>query len=61
MMPLEHRHVTKCQGRGRPPQDARALTSPSAKHAIASARLAALLPRAQLTLCGGVLGPSAGA
>lgn len=24
---LEHRHVTKCQGRGRPPQGERALTS----------------------------------
>ena len=26
MIPLEHRHVTKCQGRGRPPQGERALT-----------------------------------
>ena len=26
MTPLAHRHVTKCQGRGRPPQGERALT-----------------------------------
>jgi YqaJ-like viral recombinase domain len=26
MIPLEYRHVTKCQGRGRPPQGERALT-----------------------------------
>ena len=34
--------------------------APSAKHAIASARLGVLLQRAQLTLCGGVLGPNVG-